>query len=138
MTTILVVDDHVSNHRLMDFVLRKQGYDVLVANNGVQALDQLGKAAIDLVITDLLMPKMDGLELLEHMRSDERYRLIPVAMVTASIKARDVERARNAGVTAWITKPIDSEELVGLIGQLLHRELEHGGAVWQSLIPSRF
>lgn len=137
MTTILVVDDHVSNHRLMDFVLRQNGYNVLTATNGIQALDQLAREPVDLVVTDLLMPKMDGLELLERMRADNRFHLIPVAMVTASIKAHDAERARNAGVTAWLTKPVDSEELVDLIGQLLHRQIEHGGTVLRSLLPQR-
>jgi two-component system, chemotaxis family, chemotaxis protein CheY len=118
MTTILVVDDYVSNHRLMDFVLRRNGYQVLVATNGLQALDQLTRASVDLVLTDLAMPKMDGLALLEHLRADVRYAHLPVVIVTASVNDRDARRARKAGVTDFLTKPVESEQLVRIVQQL--------------------
>lgn len=118
MTTILVVDDYVSNHRLMDFVLRQNGYKVLVATNGLQALDQLTRTSVDLVLTDLAMPKMDGLALLEHLRADARYADLPVVVITASVNDRDARRARSAGVTEFLTKPIESDHLVRIVQRL--------------------
>jgi CheY-like chemotaxis protein len=117
MATILVVDDYAPNYRLLSFILKQHGYDVIVALNGSQALERLAETGVDLIVADLTMPKMDGITLIEHVRTDKGYQSIPVIMITASSRERDRVRALAAGVTAFLTKPIDSDELVKTIQQ---------------------
>ena len=119
MTTILVVDDHSPNQRLLSFILEQHDFSVVTALNGIQALERLEDNLIDLVVTDLSMPKMDGLTLMRHVRADDRYKLLPIVVLTASGLERDLVRASNSGANACLTKPIDSQELVTLVSQLV-------------------
>lgn len=119
MTTILVVDDHSPNQRLLSFILEQHNFSVVTALNGIQALEQLEDNLIDLVVTDLSMPKMDGLTLMRHIRADERYKQLPIVVLTASGYERDLVRAGTSGANACLTKPIDSQELVSLVSQLI-------------------
>lgn len=123
MTTILLVDDYAPNHRLMSFVLEQSGYAVVSALDGLYALDCLDNIPIDLVVTDLTMPRLDGLGLLERIRADQRYAAIPVVMVTASSKEADAVKAAGIGVDAFLTKPVDSEDLTQTVGALISRQL---------------
>ncbi|KAB8142414.1 response regulator [Chloroflexia bacterium SDU3-3] len=119
MATILVVDDHSPNQRLLSFILEQNHFSVVTALNGVQALERLEESPVDLVVTDLSMPKMDGLTLMKHVRTDERYKQLPIVVLTASGYERDLVRASNSGANACLTKPIDSQELVSLVSQLV-------------------
>jgi CheY-like chemotaxis protein len=122
MTTILIVDDYAPNHRLMSFVLEQHGYAVVAAFDGQQALDRLNNAAIDLVLTDLTMPKMDGLTLTRAIRSDARFAELPIIIVTASTREQDHVRASGIGVNAFLTKPVESEDLVHEVSRLINRD----------------
>lgn len=122
MATILIVDDYSPNHRLLSFVLEQSGYAVVTALDGQQALERLAELPVDLIVTDLTMPKMDGLALVEHVRGDTRYCGLPVIMLTASSREQDQVRARGAGVSAFLTKPFDSEELVTVVNREMERE----------------
>lgn len=97
MAKILVVDDNTVSQRLLSFILQQGNHAVVTAINGVQAMEQLNEAGVDLVLTDLMMPKMDGLTLLEHLRADERYKDLPVIALTASVKEQHYSRARRPG-----------------------------------------
>lgn len=119
MAKILLVDDHTVHLRMYSHTLRKHGHMVVVAGNGRDALSCLTENDIDLVITDLAMPEMDGLMLLKHLRADERYQALPVIMLTASGQDQDQRLARNEGVSAFLTKPTGSRELIDTVHRLL-------------------
>jgi CheY-like chemotaxis protein len=121
MATILIVDDYAPNHRLMSFVLEQNGYAVVPAYDGQQALDRLSSTPVDLVVTDLTMPRLDGLGLTKAVRADARYSGIPIIIVTASMKEQDHVRASGIGVDAFLTKPVDSEDLVREVSRLIAR-----------------
>lgn len=119
MTTIMIVDDYMPSHRLMSFVLEQHGYMVVTAADGEQALRRLEQFAVDLVVTDLTMPRMDGIELVRAIRADERFATLPIIMITASPKEQDEVKAAGVGVNAFLTKPFDSDDLISEIERLM-------------------
>lgn len=121
MATILIVDDYAPNHRLLSFVLEQSGYAVVSALDGVQALDCLATMPIDLIVTDLTMPRLDGIGLAERVRADTRFCGLPIIVVTASGKETDAVKATGVGVDAFLTKPVDSEDLARAVGILVAR-----------------
>lgn len=121
MATILLVDDYAPNHRLMSFVLEQSGYAVVSALDGVQALDCLAAIPIDLIVTDLTMPHLDGIGLAERVRADARYAGMPIIVVTASGKETDEVKAAGVGVDTFLTKPVDSEDLTRAVAHLVER-----------------
>lgn len=126
MPTVLVVDDYAPNHRLMGFVLEQSGYAVIAALDGLHALDCLRIFPVDLIVTDLTMPRLDGIGLVEQVRTDARLCKLPIVMVTASGKEADAVQAAGVGVDAFLTKPVESEELSLVVGRLLARKAENG------------
>ncbi|NTU78091.1 MAG: response regulator [Chloroflexales bacterium] len=122
MTTILVVDDYSPNHRLMSFVLEQSGYAVVSAFDGLHALECLDTMPINLIVTDLTMPRLDGMGLIARVRSDARFNGMPIIMVTASGKEADAVKAAGIGVDAFLTKPVDSEDLARTVSMLVTRE----------------
>jgi two-component system, chemotaxis family, chemotaxis protein CheY len=123
MATILIIDDYTPNHRLMTFVLEQSGYAVVCANDGLYALECLEAIPIDVIVTDLTMPRLDGLGLATRVRADARFSHIPIIMVTASGIETDQARAAGVGVDAFLTKPVDSEELARTVGEFLTSQL---------------
>ena len=119
MATILVVDDDTIGQRVLGYTLQQNGHEVVPALNGRIALELLEEQSFDLVITDLAMPEMDGPTLLQHIRSDVRYRHIPVIMLTASGHDQDRISARAAGVSHFLTKPASSRELMESVNRIL-------------------
>lgn len=119
MATIMVVDDYPVTQRMLTYQLYKKGYSVVTASNGREALDTLDGLSVDLMIVDLVMPTMDGLTMLRHLRADDRYEGIPVVMLTSSGKDHDRSLAMAEGVDAFITKPTSSWQLTDLVGGLL-------------------
>src|SRR5215831_14624725 len=99
MAVILVADDDPVSHRILDYILGRLGHTVLRAMNGQEALDQLDAAPADLLILDLAMPVMDGLSVLRNLRADERFRNLPIIMLTASGLERDERTARAEGAS---------------------------------------
>ncbi|MBO9346638.1 response regulator [Chloroflexus sp. MS-CIW-1] len=128
MTTIMIVDDYAPTHRLMSFVLEQHGYTVITAIDGEQALSRLYTHTVDLVVTDLTMPRMDGIELVRAIRADERYTRLPIIMITGTVKEQDEVKAAGVGVNAFLTKPVDSDDLVNEVDRLLHQESSRYGA----------
>jgi CheY-like chemotaxis protein len=116
---ILVVDDDPTSRRLMSHILKREGYDVATAGDGQEALDLMADDPSDLLITDRMMPGMDGVELLRAVRQSPTYGHIPVIVVTANSDARDQPEAEAAGATAFLTKPMGSVELLATVQRAL-------------------
>jgi len=121
MTTrkILVVDDDSTSRRLMSHILNREGYDVATASDGVEALELMADDPAEILITDRMMPNMDGVELLKAVRQSPIYGHIPVIIVTANSDARDQPEAEAAGATAFLTKPVGSTELLATVQRAL-------------------
>lgn len=117
---VLVVDDSLTVRRGLQLVLEKAGYAVVSAADGEEALETLAKeGGIDLVITDLNMPRLDGLELTRRIRSLPGYRLVPVLLLTTEAQVAKKEEGKQAGATGWIVKPFQPEQLLNLLQKLL-------------------
>jgi CheY-like chemotaxis protein len=116
---ILIVEDNPQNRYLMSFLLEQQGYELLSAEDGAQALAMLAEDAPDLILMDMQLPKVDGYEATRRIKADERLRNIPLVALTAHSMQRDEERARDAGCDEFVTKPVDAEGLLALVSKLL-------------------
>ena len=108
---ILAVDDDESIRRILKVNLERGGYTIETAESGASALPLLLKNHYDLLISDVMMPEMDGLELLEHVRQSPDLRKLPVILLTAQSSERDITRAYVKGTDLYLTKPFDPNEL---------------------------
>jgi len=113
--TILVVDDADFIRRLISIILTIDGYTVIEADNGKEALDILGKTRVDIIITDLNMPVMDGIELVSVMRSEPAYKHIPVVMLTSEFLESRKQKAFDSGINEWVPKPYITSKLRDLV-----------------------
>lgn len=111
--------------RLLSLYLRAGGFDVIVAENGVEALENLGRETCGLVITDLNMPQMDGVELTRELKAHLLYRHIPIIMLTTQGEMCEREIGLEAGVAVFLTKPISQELLIHEIDRTWPREDRH-------------
>ena len=119
MFNIMIVEDDVNQRKLMATVLEQYRYHVICADNGLDALDQLDKKHVDLIILDIMMPKMDGFEFTETLRKSDCN--IPILMVSAKQSPVDKRRGFLIGTDDYMTKPVDEEEMVLRVGALLRR-----------------
>lgn len=119
MKTILIADDEVSLRLLVRATLDAGSWQVVEAADGREALRMARDAAPDLVVIDWTMPELSGVEVTRILREDEATRRIPVIMLTARSQERDVDEARLAGVTKFLTKPFSPMELMGSVAQVL-------------------
>ncbi|KPK02400.1 MAG: chemotaxis protein CheY [Nitrospira bacterium SG8_35_4] len=110
--TILIAEDSASMRQLISFTLKGAGYDVIESEDGKDALSKVNGAQIDMVISDLNMPAMDGIELLKQLRTDAKFKFTPIVMLTTESQASKVVEAKLAGVSGWIIKPFDPEKLI--------------------------
>lgn len=108
---ILTVDDSVSMRMLLKASLTAQGFRIESADDGEQGLERMHKVKPDLLITDINMPKMDGFELIEAVRSVSEFRGTPILVLSTEFSDDKKARARAAGATGWITKPFDVVKL---------------------------
>lgn len=116
----LVVEDSPTMRQLLVFALsRVRGLSVVEADDGLDALKKLSSMAFDIIITDINMPIMDGLKLVKRVRSDERYKEIPVIIITTEGGQEDRNRALALGANAYITKPIRAPQVIETARQLL-------------------
>lgn len=119
MAKILIVEDYPVTQRVLSLTLRNSGHDVVLANHGAEALQQLDTDKVDLALVDIAMPEMDGLTLLRLLRSDERYTQMPVIMLTASGQDEDRAVALSIGADGFLTKPTSSRELIETINRFI-------------------
>jgi two-component system chemotaxis response regulator CheY len=117
--TVLIVDDSESIREVVNFTLQNEGYDVLVAVDGVDALQYLDGRHLDIIITDLHMPNLDGLGLIRKVREMESYRHIPILFLTTESQTEKKMEAKNAGATGWIIKPFVPAKLLDAISRVL-------------------
>lgn len=119
--TILVVDDEQDLLDLIEYNLMKEGYRVLKAVNGIEALEVAKEQNPDLVLLDIMMPKMDGLEVCEKMRSDSDLRHIPIIFLTARGDEKTEVEGLDLGADDYVTKPISTTKLISRIKAVLRR-----------------
>jgi two-component system, chemotaxis family, chemotaxis protein CheY len=116
---ILSVDDSASIRQLVSFTLEKEGYEVVSAVDGQDALQKATATAVDMVITDLNMPNVDGIELIQALRSDPAFKFTPIIMLTTESAMNKKDAGKQAGATGWIVKPFKPEQLIAVVKRLL-------------------
>lgn len=109
---LLVVDDVQTNVLLLKALLSKEGYSIMVANNGKLALDMIGEQLPDLILLDVMMPEMDGFEVAQHLKEDERTVNIPIIFLTALDDTESIVKGFRLGASDFISKPFRKEELM--------------------------
>ena len=114
---ILVVEDNPANMKLLSFVLQSRGYAVRQATTAVEALAAIDAAQPRVILMDLQLPGMDGLALTRRLKADPRTRQIVIVAVTAYAMKGDEQKAREAGCDGYVTKPIDTRALPGIVAQ---------------------
>jgi two-component system, chemotaxis family, chemotaxis protein CheY len=117
--TILIVDDSESIREVVNFTLENAGYKVLSAHDGLDAMRHLNGQHIDMVLTDLHMPNMDGLSLIKQVRATEGYKYIPILYLTTESQQSLKNEARQAGATGWIVKPFMPDKLLNAIAKII-------------------
>jgi two-component system chemotaxis response regulator CheY len=122
MKNILIVDDSSTVRQQVSLALQQVGFRVLEAADGRAAVTALDKVEIALVICDVNMPGMNGLEMLEQIQRDRRHTHIPVLMLTTESSKAVVDRAKSAGAKAWIVKPFKADLMVAAVQKILSRE----------------
>jgi two-component system, chemotaxis family, chemotaxis protein CheY len=112
---IITVDDAATMRRLVGYTLRGAGHEVLEAEDGEDALRVLGTERVDLVITDVNMPKMDGIELVRRLRALPEFKATPILLLTTESDPEKKKQGKEAGATGWITKPFQPDQLVAAV-----------------------
>lgn len=117
--TILTVDDSATMRNMISFTLKSAGYEVLQAADGNEALRVIQSRAINLIITDVNMPNMDGITLIRHLRSLPGYQSTPVLLLTTESAPEKKAAGKAAGATGWIVKPFQQEQLLAVVAKVL-------------------
>ncbi|HPI92614.1 MAG TPA: response regulator [Deltaproteobacteria bacterium] len=116
---ILSVDDSTSIRQLVQFTLEKEGFEVVLAVDGQDALDKVKQGPVDMVITDLNMPNVDGIQLIKALRADPAFKFTPIVMLTTESALEKKDAGKGAGATGWIVKPFKPEQLIAVVKRLL-------------------
>lgn len=151
---ILVVDDTPNNVTLLEDMLTARGYEVATARDGVEALEKVASGAPDLVLLDIMMPRMNGYEVLEHLRADAKLRHVPVIMISAVDEIESVIRCIGLGAEDYLSKPFNPTLLRARVGaslekkrlrdeivehvERIERDLEFARAIQLSMVPTEF
>ena len=117
---ILTVDDSKTMRDMLAVTLRTAGYDVLQAENGQEGLDVLGSDPVDVIITDLNMPVMDGFTFIQKLRQNTAHLATPVLILTTECSQEKKDKGRAAGATGWIVKPFDPAKLLDVVRKVSH------------------
>jgi two-component system chemotaxis response regulator CheY len=116
---VMIVDDSVSMRQMVGYTLRQGGYEVIEAQHGQDALSKLQGCTVDLIITDLNMPVMDGITLIQNVRKQPAMKSKPILMLTTEGMASKKEQGKAAGASGWLVKPFDPEKLLLTIARVL-------------------
>ena len=116
---IMTVDDSVSVRMMVGYTLREAGYEVLEAEDGQEAYHALDAESVHMVIADVNMPKMNGIELVKKLRLHPRHRFTPVIMLTTESLESKKQEGRDAGATGWIVKPFKPDQLLTVVRKVL-------------------
>lgn len=118
MKTILAIDDSVTMRELIDFVLSSAGFRVVLAHDGLDGVVQLGECKPDVIITDMNMPRMDGLGFIEQARALDAGRAVPIVVLSSETDRDKQARAKNFGAAAWLAKPFNPVHLLQTVQRL--------------------
>jgi chemosensory pili system protein ChpA (sensor histidine kinase/response regulator) len=116
---VVIADDSISVRKFVGRILEKAGYSVKLASDGMEAAELIAQVGCHLLITDIEMPRMNGYELMTHLRQDPVKRRIPVLVVTSRAGAKHRERAMKEGAASFLTKPVQEEQLLTVVGELM-------------------
>lgn len=119
MRRILTVDDSASMRQMVSFTLGKAGYEVTEAVDGKDGLAKVAGEKFDLIITDLNMPNVDGIQLIASVRKTPGYSFVPILMLSTESQAEKKDAGRKAGATGWIVKPFNADQLVAVAHKLV-------------------
>lgn len=124
---IMIVDDCQTTRKLLGHYLKIRGYSVVFAENGLDALEKLGTDTVNLIMTDLNMPYMDGMELIKALRADPDFSEIPILMVTTESDEEERERALTSGANGYVVKPVTADAIAQNIKSILRQIFSKGG-----------
>jgi len=116
---ILVVDDSSSIRKSVEFLLQQSGYKVTLAEDGAVGLSKCETGKYDLVITDVNMPNMDGITMIEKVRALTSFKFVPILILSTENQSHMLDRGKKAGATGWIVKPFTNEKLLATIKKVL-------------------
>jgi two-component system chemotaxis response regulator CheY len=119
MKTIMTVDDSASLRQMVSLVLRGAGYEVIEALDGVDALAKLKNQELHLFVTDINMPKMDGLEFTRQVRAIPEFKFVPIVLLTTESHPEKKQEGKAAGATAWIVKPFKPDQLLAVVKKVV-------------------
>ncbi len=119
MASILAVDDSASMRQMVAFALKNAGHDVVEAVDGEDALALAKNKNVNLVITDVNMPKMDGITLIRELRTLPAYKFTPILMLTTESAPEKKQQGKEAGATGWLVKPFNPDQLIATINKVL-------------------
>lgn len=119
MKRILTVDDSASVRQMVSFTLQKAGYNMTEAVDGKDGVSKFTGASFDMIITDLNMPHVDGIELIRAARKLPGYSRVPILMLTTESQAEKKDEGRKAGATGWIVKPFNADQLIAVVRKLV-------------------
>lgn len=117
--SIITVDDSSTMRRMVSFTLKSAGYDVLEAGDGADALKLLKSRPVDMVISDINMPNMDGITLTKELRGLPHYTRTPIILLTTESDPAKKNEGRSAGATGWMVKPFSQEQLLAVVAKVL-------------------
>jgi two-component system chemotaxis response regulator CheY len=115
MKKVLVVDDSATVRQVLKITLKNAGYDVLEAKDSDQALSSLAANVVELLVTDLNMPGMDGIELIKNVRLKPGHRFLPIIMLTTESQPQRKLQGKAAGASGWLTKPFHPENILSIV-----------------------
>lgn len=116
---ILTADDSASMRQMVSFTLKGAGYQVVEASDGRDALAKAKSNGVHMVVTDLNMPNMNGIDLIKALRSEPNYRFIPIVMLTTESQDSKKQEGKAAGATGWIVKPFKPDQLLAVVKKVL-------------------
>ncbi|ODA44192.1 Chemotaxis regulator - transmits chemoreceptor signals to flagelllar motor components CheY [Thermodesulfovibrio sp. N1] len=118
---VLVVDDDKTTRKMLSLILKSKGYDVVTAENGMDGLQKLGLEQINLILTDMNMPYMDGIEFTKQVRANPDFSHIPIVMLTTEADEEEKQRAYKAGVDDYLVKPATAEQIVDSMKKIIKK-----------------
>ena len=124
--TVLIVDDEPNILLSVEFLMQREGHEVLTASDGQEALDQLASSRPDLMILDVMMPRKNGFEVCAEVRANPAFSDMPILMLTAKGREAEMHKGISLGADAYITKPFSTHELVAKVLELLDRRSAGG------------
>ena len=119
MKIIMTVDDSASLRQMVSLVLRRDGYAIVEAVDGVDAMAKLRGQELDLILSDINMPGMDGLEFTRQTRALPQYKFVPIILLTTESHPEKKQQGKAAGATAWIVKPFSPDQLLAVVKKVM-------------------